>query len=265
MNKEKLSVRDYIQNLSAKGQYHFTTNEVQIALEVSHIAAKAALRRLNQKGEIASPYRAFYIIIPPEYKKLGCLPPEQFIPQLMEYINEQYYIALLSAAEIHGAAHHRPQQFQVMMRKNRRPIVCGRVRVQFFARHNIEDISTVEMNTPRGRMLVSSPESTAIDMVGYTNHSGGLDNVAIVLSELAEVIDPSKLLSAAEQAPIAWSQRLGYLLDLLNYTDKSHTLADYVHKNASVWAPLERTKPITGALRSNRWKLAINAKIEIDL
>ena len=33
-----------------------------------------------------------------------------------------YYSGLLSAAEYHGAAHQRPQAFQVFLAKNRRPI-----------------------------------------------------------------------------------------------------------------------------------------------
>jgi len=46
-------------------------------------------------------------------------------------------------------------------------------------------------NTRRGTLLVSSPEATALDLVGYaTRHAGGLIQVAGVLPELAERIDP---------------------------------------------------------------------------
>jgi len=37
--------------------------------------------------------------------------------------------------------------------------------------------------------------------------------VATVLSELAERLDPKKLVKAAETAPLPWAQRLGYLLE----------------------------------------------------
>jgi len=47
------------------------------------MAMKAALRRLRKKGEIAMPYRGFYVIVPPEYHALACLPAEQFIPDLI--------------------------------------------------------------------------------------------------------------------------------------------------------------------------------------
>ena len=30
-------------------------------------------------------FRGFCVIVPPEYRRLGCLPPEQFVLQLMEH------------------------------------------------------------------------------------------------------------------------------------------------------------------------------------
>src|SRR5688572_25487187 len=123
------SAGEYIAALASRGRYHFTTEDAQRSLGISVLAVRAALRRRKVRGEIADPYRGFHVITPPEYRRLGCLPPEQFVPQLMEHLGEPYYVALLSAAEIHGAAHHRPQSFQVMVAKNRRPISCGKVRV----------------------------------------------------------------------------------------------------------------------------------------
>ena len=101
---------------------------------VSPAAAKLALLRLAKQRLVASPARGFYVIVPPEYKRLGCLPADQFIPQLMERLGLPYYAGLLTAAQYHGAAHHRPQEFQVVLPKNRRPIACGAVRVAFVAR-----------------------------------------------------------------------------------------------------------------------------------
>ena len=123
--------RDYIADLAAKGIHQFNSGEAQKALGVSENAAKQALNRLAKQGVIASPARGFYVIVPPEYRSLGCLPAEQFIPALMQRLGLSYYAGLLSAAQYHGAAHHRPQEFQVMVAKSRRPIVCGAVRVAF--------------------------------------------------------------------------------------------------------------------------------------
>jgi len=183
----------------------------------------------------------------------------------MEHLEEYYYVALMSAAELHGAAHHRPQRFQVMVAKNRRPIECGEVRVQFVARHDISHTPVVEMNTPRGRLRVSSPESTLLEVIGYADQCGGLDNVVTIVSELVETVDAQKLLAAARLCPIAWSQRLGYLLEGKERADCTSILADPVREQAVVIAPLVRARPMKGAPRARRWKLAINANVESDL
>ena len=129
---------DYIAELAAHGRHNFTTSEARAALGGSLGAVRASLRRLKARGEIADPCRGFYIIVSPEYRRLGCLPAEQFVPQLMAHLwHRHYYAALLSAAEFHGAAHHPPQLFQVMLATNRRPVECGQVRVQFVARADL--------------------------------------------------------------------------------------------------------------------------------
>ncbi len=263
-NKPMASVRSYIRDLAAKGQYHFTTQECRAELDGSLVAVRAALGRLIRRVEIASPHRGFHVIVPPEYRILGCLPPEQFIPQLMNYLQEPYYVTLLSAAELHSAAHQRPQRFQVMTAKNRRPIACGQVRVEFVARHDLEKTPVVEMKTPRGRMRVSSPEATLLEVVGYAKQCGGLDNVLVLLTELAECSDPVKLLDAARLCPVAWSQRLGYLLEVTGQLDRASKLASHVQEHAKAVAPLVRARPITGAPRAERWKLAINTNLELD-
>ena len=259
------SVATFITDLAARGRYSFSTVEAQGTLGVSLPAVRAALRRLKRRSEIADPHRGFHVILPPEYRRIGCLPAEQFVPDLMAYLGEPYYVALLSAAELHGAAHHRPQTFQVMAPKNRRPIECGAVRVQFVARRDLAIVPTVAMNTPRGQMRVSSPEATALDLVGYADQAGGLDNVASVLAELAERIDAAKLAEVARSCPAAWAQRLGFLLDQVERSDLADPLAAVVEDRASVVAPLVRKKAITGAPRIERWRIAANTTVEPDV
>jgi predicted transcriptional regulator of viral defense system len=227
-------------------------------------AVRAALRRLEARGEIADPYRGFHVIVPPEYRRLGCLPPEQFVPHLMDRLGERYYVALLSAAQIHGAAHHRPQRFQVMVARNRKPLECGEVRVEFVARRDLGQTPVVTLNTPRGTLRVASPAATALELVGYAHHCGGLDNVATVLAELAERLAPEELAAAARLCPVVWSQRLGYLLELAGHEALSAPVAAFVAEKAVFAAPLVRSRSIKGAVRADRWKLAVNASVEAE-
>jgi predicted transcriptional regulator of viral defense system len=259
-----LRASEFIVELASRGRYHFTTDEAVASLRGHVPAVRAALRRLKAKGQTADPYQGFHVVVPPEYRRLGCLPAEQFIPQLMEHLGETYYVALLSAAELHGAAHHRPQSFQVMVKTNRRPIRCGKVQVEFVARKDLARTPIVERNTPRGMLRVASPEGTALELVAYADRCGGLDNAASVLAELAEALDPQKLAAAAALCPIAWVQRLGYLLDVGGHQGLADALVPHVQERAHVVAPLVRAEAKTGAERMERWKLAVNATVEAE-
>jgi predicted transcriptional regulator of viral defense system len=260
-----MKASDHISDLAARGRYHFTTNEIMVAMGSSATAARAALRRLRKKGIIAMPYRGFNVYVPPEYRPLGCLPAEQFIPQLMAHLGQAYYAALLSAAQLHGAAHQQPQIFQIMGVRNRSRISCGKVRVDFAARHNVTAIPTTRMKTPRGWIDVSSPEATAFDLVGYHEQAGGFDNVATVLAELREIMDAEQLAVVAQLSPTPWAQRLGYLLDLTGPPKDTEPLAAYVAQNARETVPLIPRIGADEAQRDARWKLAVNMAVEPEL
>jgi predicted transcriptional regulator of viral defense system len=113
-------------------------------------------------------------------------------------------------------------------------------------------------------MHVSTPEATAIELVGYAKNAGGLDNVATVLADLAESLDADRLVAQAREAPLAWAQRLGYLLELIEAGEVAPALLLYVQEHARRVAPLDPSVARTGAKRSERWRLAINATVEVD-
>ena len=263
-SKAHFQARDYLDGLSTAGRYCFTSQDAGNALGVSQDAVKLALNRLRHKGEVASPARGFYVIVPPEYRALSCLPADQFIPALMQQAKMPYYAGLLSAAQYHGAAHHRPQEFQVMLGKPRSPIECGKVRVTFYVCKNISEIPVQHINTPRGTVAVSTPEATAFDLIGYESKIGGLDAVATVLVELSEKMDSKKLAEIAPKMPLLWVQRLGYLLEHIGEEARAKYLKNYVREHAVNARALQPSSPEEGFPRNNDWKLIINADIEAE-
>ncbi len=260
----RLSAHKYIDGLTVRGRYHFAFREAQSVLGVSANAATLALSRLAKQELIASPARGFYVIVPPEYRPLGCLPADQFIPARMKWLDLAYYAGLLSAAEYHGAAHQRPQAFQVFLAKNRRPIQCGTVRIAFHARARITGVPVQRFNTPRGTVRVSSPEATALDLIGYQRQAGGLDQVAMVLRELAERLTPAALAAAAKTAPVAWAQRLGYLLEHLGFAEKTSALEAYVRERSTQSTALLPGAPHGRSGYDTGWKLHVNAEVEAE-
>ena len=149
----------FVERLQSRGRHHFTADDAVRSLNASLPAVRGALRRLKQKGRIAMPRREFYVIVPPEYRSLGCLPAEQFVPQLMQHLEQPYYVGLLSGGGTVGCrASTLPQRFQVMTSSPCRRVSCGKVRVDFIVRGDMEETPVIEQNTPRGRLRVASVE-----------------------------------------------------------------------------------------------------------
>lgn len=265
MNRRVGTARQYIDGLAGSGRYFFSSADARDDLGVSAAAAKMALHRLSQQGLVASPARGYYVIVPPEYRMLGCLPAEQFVPSLMERLGLHYYAGLLTAAQYHGAAHQRPQEFQICLERARRPLACSRVRVAFIVRKRLRDVPVQRINTPRGSLLISSPEATALDLVGYPHRAGGLNQVATVLGELAEQLDGDKLVAVADTAPPAWSQRLGYLLEQVGAAGKAAPLKTWAQEHARKSAVLLVGARSTSSTRDRDWKIVVNAAVEPDL
>lgn len=255
-----LNASDYVADLVAHGRYHFTTEEAVAALGDPISRVRAALRRLKAKGELVDPHRSFHVILPPDHRRFGCPPPTDFVPPLMEHLHEPYYVALLSAAELYGAVHGQ-HAFQVMAKLNRKPIDCGKSRVQFVRRKDLDRTPLLDAGAAGGAMRVASPEATALELVGYADQCGGLERVADVLSELVESLDPERLVAVAPLSPIVWTQRLGYLLDVTDHRALANFLVPVVKDLAHDFAPLVRARPKGGARRLPRWKLAVNANL----
>ncbi|HND28946.1 MAG TPA: type IV toxin-antitoxin system AbiEi family antitoxin [Myxococcota bacterium] len=253
------SLHQWIDDLAAEGRISFTAEEAARVHGGEEAAVQGVLRRLRQRREIATPLRGYHLILPPEYRRLGCLPPLWFIDDLAATMKIPYYVSLLSAAELHGAAHQRPQTFQVMLSRPHRPIFCEQVHIDFSMRTNLGQLPVMVRNTPKGTVRIATPEVTALDLVGYPHRVGGLDHVAGVLAELAEVLQPKSLLQVAPLSPIAWSQRLGFLLDLLKFYP-TDDLAAYVAE--APLCALDVEQPFTRTTCDPRWRVFVNIEIE---
>lgn len=259
------SAADFLDHLARTGRYHFTTDEAARETGRSLSATRAALQRLANRGLIAQPCRGFHVIVPPDYRELACLPAAQFVPQLFAHLGEPYYAALLTAAELHGAAHQRPQRFQVMCPTRRRAIQCGAVGVEFILRKDLDRTATIQVNTPRGSLRVASREATALELIGYADRCGGLDHVTAVLEELGPDCDGQLLVAEAEHASIAWAQRLGHLLDALQIPAQvTAPLAAWIAERHPSYAALSRATRRTGASRDHRWRLVVNMDLEFS-
>jgi len=256
---------DFVDALQSSGRYTFRREEALSAMDVSEVALQSAARRLAAKGRICAPRRGFYVIVPIEYREAGAPPPSWFVDDLMKFHGHPYYVGLLSAAALHGAAHQQPQEFQVITDTILRPITVGRTRIRFFLKLHFSETPTVEVKTGTGAMRVSTPEATALDLVRYVGHAGQLGNVASVLSELSERIDPVRLVEAARaDVELSIVQRLGFLLNRFASEAVVAPLAEWLAKKRLRPVLLRPAQKAKVADKDSRWQVLVNEHIEID-
>ena len=253
-----------VDNLQARGRYTFTRDEVTAAAGRSVVAVDAALRRLRGRGRLASPRRGFYVIVPVEYREAGCPPATWFIDDLMRFLGQPYYVALLSAAAIHGAAHQQPMLFQVMTDRPTRPAQAGRVRVSFHMSRSLAEVSVTSVQTETGTVPVSTPEVTALDLVRFAPAAGHLSNVATVLSELAERLDGSTLAGTTAAYATSDIQRLGYLLDRLGEEELAGHVRESLRGRRLRPVKLAPGRPPRGSALDERWRVIRNESVEVD-
>jgi predicted transcriptional regulator of viral defense system len=256
---------DYVERLQTSGRYVLTRAEAREASGASAEGLRKSVQRLVSRGRIAAPRRGFFVIVPAEYRGVGAPPPPWFIDDLMRFQRCPYYVGLLSAAAFHGAGHHQPQEFQVVVGRQLRPIQVGRARIRFFVKRGLDRTSVMDMKTETGSMRVSTPEATALDLVRYAESVGNLSNVAVVLADLTENMDATRLVAEARAAgEMASAQRLGYLLDRVDAAHLAEPLAGLVHERRPWAVALRPDRAARAKARDTRWNVLVNDDVEVE-
>src|ERR1700728_1118626 len=125
--------------LIARGRYSTSVEEIRELTGLSYAAITSGMQRLRKQRRVFSPTRGLYVVVPPEYRSWGVIPPDWFIGDLMRHLGRRYYVALLSAASYHGAAHQAPQVFQVMADGRVLDRAIERVRLRFYVSEHAAD------------------------------------------------------------------------------------------------------------------------------
>jgi predicted transcriptional regulator of viral defense system len=265
-----INVAEWVKNLENRGRISFSLKNLEKELaSYSGTAIKSALKRLAKKGKIVSFHKGFYLIIPAQYALRGILPPSLFIDGLMNYLEKPYYVGLLSAAALYGAAHQQPQEYFIITDfPVLRPAIKKGVKVNFISKNKIEKRLLNERKTESGYLKVSSPVLTASDLVQYEKRSGGITRIAAVLNELAEEMDPKEFNPIFfASTPSTAVQRLGYILEKVINNDKlANELFEASKENKLDFfrIPLKASAPVKGFPSDNRWKVIVNIDIKID-
>lgn len=265
-----MTLQKWIKDRAIHGLPTFSIEDVKgTGMYSSEQIMKNELYRLCSNNTIANVYRGFYVIIPVHYVLRGSVPATYYIDQLMTYLNKPYYVCMLSAAELLGVAHQRPQQFSVMTTYPRRQLVTTRnATTNWFYRDKLPEDSLIIKNTETGTIRISNSLLTAADLVQNQQHVGGLSRVATILEELTEQIDIHNQLPALIPyvMTVTW-QRLGYLLEnVIEDKDTADKLFEQLYASSvhMAYKPLSTSVEDNTCVRDNRWKININLEIETD-
>ena len=263
----------YVAGLLSTGRTTFTSDEAEQALGVGHGAFLDAAERLQRRKALFNPRQGFYVVVPPQFASWGAPPPAWYIDTLMYREGPAYYVGLLKAAELHGATHQAVMEFQIVTEKRLPRICAGRSMIVFYFRKDMEAVTMgiEDRKTDTGAMKVSSAALTALDLLRYPQASGGMDNVATVLSDLGRKIDPEQLavLSKVVARPVV--QRLGYLLDHLGDGELTGPMQESLWARGSLpWTELDRQEAkdpdFTPELlqRDVRWRIIARRLPQVD-
>lgn len=269
-SRQHKSAEDWVNHLLAKGKNAFALHQFRADFpEHSDTANKFALKRLVDKKQIISIHKGYYLIISPQYRSKGTLPPTLFLDAFMQALDRPYYLALLNAAAYHGASHQQPQEFFVVTGfPVLRPMQKKGLRVNYISKKEIPATLLDIRKTEAGYLKISNPALTATDLIQYAKRVGGINRVATVLIELAESIKPDAFdTNLLQHVPVATLQRLGYLLDkVFDNQILANALYNALEKNNSPLfrVPLKASAPAKGFVADDRWKVIVNTTVELD-
>lgn len=257
------SMADLPESLISQGRYWVTSTEAArlVGVPVAHVYP--GLQRLRRRGAMFSPTRGLYVVVPPEYRSWGVLPGELFIDAMMRTLGRNYYVSLLTAAAMHGAAHQAPQLFQVMVDRHVPDRDIERVRLRFHANEYLDEMAVEERQVDTGRVRLASRETTLVDLVVHLNDAGGLGNLATVIVEIGD-LDVPGLAQLASVRSRSVARRLGWLLNRSRDDLELEPLREVALADGGYSTRLVRAAPARGPI-DRRWNLQINSNVESDL
>lgn len=249
-------------DLLAHGRYWVTTEELSREDGRSPVLVRQALARQTRRGRLVSPARGFYLVVPPEYRGRGSIPPEWYVDPLMEHLGVRYYVSFLTAAAAHGAAHQGPQAFQVVTDRDVQDRTIGRTRLHFVHSRMSLSVPVMRPTVHTGAYTLATRETTVADCVWRMEESGGINNVATVITEIGD-LDMYELARVAPRHSEATLRRLGWLVARFCPDRPTDALASACRPLRD--APLlDPRGPRRGAVDGD-WGVRVNVDVEPDV
>jgi len=227
---------------------------------LSAIAAKRQLSRLGVKVVRVSPRQPFFLIVGPEHRSMGAPPATWWLQDYFDWRGRPYYLALQSAAGLFGSNPQALQVTQVITSRPCRALKVGRIQVRFFVKRRIERTPTQQLAGASAPLWISTPESTAFDLVRYAAGIGGIERAAETIGPLLPIMRIRELKNVlAAENEIAVAQRLGFIIEVGGAKKLAEAVRDWLPAKPVI-VPLSSTKGKTDNIPLvERWRVLDNS------
>lgn len=269
---EKLRTNNYLDaftdELQSAGRLTFSLKELNGHFpKHSANALKLSLTRLSKAGRIRSVHKGFYVIIPPEYRSRKSIPPELFVDRLFKHLDRNYYFALLTAANYHGATHQQIMESYVCIEKPAMRKSNGQpFRINYIVKSDFPKYGIIQKKTETGYINISGAELTALDLIKFQKNAGGINRAIGLIMEMKENIHPKNFEDVLTNIfPVSTLQRAGYIFDvILQLPDIANCIEEKLKSVTHYPIPLEISEPHNHCTRDAKWKIIENCAIELE-
>ena len=162
------TLEHWVDEVQASGRYSFLRAEAIRGSGLSAEGVKKALQRLSRRGRVVKVKDYYFVIVPLEYRVARrASPATWFIDSLMQAIGLPSTSVCSARQLCMGRRTTNPRNFRCS------PIgrfvhyrLAGRT-FHFFSSRYVARSSTMMMKTPTGSIRISTPETTAVDLVRF--------------------------------------------------------------------------------------------------
>ena len=244
----------------AEGRVAFSMSQLVKETGLTVPAARSQLRRLGKKIVRVSRAHQFFVIVSPEHFLRGSPPVDWWLDDYFQWLGHPYYLALQSAASVHGSNPQSIQVTQVMTDTPRRPLTIGQLHVTFFVKGRIQDTPTQQLANAFAPTRVSTPAATGFDLIRYAARIGGIGRAVETLRPLLPLIEPIELRAVLDaENETTTAQRLGYVLDKTGKAKLAAVVENWLpaQRPAVLLAPTAADRPVGPAALP--WRIVDNS------
>ena len=286
-NMKGLTIRKWIQSLEEKGIYSFSMQELKEVFPLlKEKTILNTLGTLKKQGKLLPLWNGIYSIV--RFVDIGNATdnkaireegkPYFYIETLMQHLKREYYVALLSAVEVHLSPKEALQANEITVITSLPPLrdsFRGQGKIRYFVKKDIKNLreigvkrKTLPFSIKERTLRVASLELTAVDLLLYEKEIGGIQKAVEVIQRIKNHLSWQELpTEVILSTPVSIFQRLGYVLSFIKEEELAERLKERV---LSTGKKFRRTLLKTDIPEKGGepfcpiWKIVVNISLQND-